>query len=37
MRIRFVEKASIGMRTKCHVASLIDNAIIWIGDNIAKK
>ncbi len=33
----FVEEACIHMGTKYHVASLIDNAIIWIVSNIVKE
>jgi hypothetical protein len=36
-RIGFVKKASIGMSTKYHVASPIDNAVILIGSNVVEK
>ncbi len=36
-RIGFIEKAGIIMCTKYHVASPIDNVLIWIGDNVVEK
>jgi hypothetical protein len=36
-RIGFVEKARIGMCTEYCAASLIENAIIWIGGQLVKR
>ncbi len=36
-RIEFIEKPCIGMCTEYHVASLIDNDVVWISCHVVKK
>ena len=33
----FIEKTGVGVSTKDHVTSSIDDAIIWVGSDIIQK